>query len=433
MPPCDTVTAVARRAGNRYAAWHESQDFFPDPMNATTTGFDPQPLMSLAGLFRRVQAGFPLAELVTRAMQHPDDAGLLMNLAQILQLTGNREGGLDMQQRALHRCALYHVAASQQPARLRLLVLMQPGDMMDNTPVDFLLEHSDVDMYWLYLQPHQPLPRQLPPHDVLFVAIGESTASKPWLEQLATQLSGWPRPVINDPRSIVQLARHQLHTLLGAIPTLYVPATHLLSRDALSAPATGHAPLPGTAFPCIIRPLDAHGGRGLAKIESAQQLADYLAGQAATHFYLASFVDYRSADGQHRKYRIALCNGRAYACHMAIAAEWMVHYKDAGMDTTPSKREEEAVFMQTFDSGFGMRHQDALQAIARRTGLDYVVMDCAETADGRLLVFELDNRAFVHAIDAPEMFPYRAPVMKRLFTSFRQLLDDAAARLPQAT
>jgi hypothetical protein len=83
--------------------------------------------------------------------------------------------------------------------------------------------------------------------------------------------------------------------------------------------------------------------------------------------------------------------------------------------------------MRTFDIGFGRRHQGALAAMADRIGLDYFTIDCAETGDGSLLVFEADNTAVVHNMDPPHVFPYKAPQMRSIFAAFAALLERRAA------
>ena len=57
-------------------------------------------------------------------------------------------------------------------------------------------------------------------------------------------------------------------------------------------------------------------------------------------------------------------------------------------------------------------------------GLDYYAIDCAETAVGRLLVFEADTAMLVHAMDPVDLYPYKQPQMRKVFTAFRQMLED---------
>lgn len=81
--------------------------------------------------------------------------------------------------------------------------------------------------------------------------------------------------------------------------------------------------------------------------------------------------------------------------------------------------------MRDFDADFAKRHHEALQGLNEILGLDYVVLDCAETRDGKLLVFEADTGAVVHAMDPADLFPYKAPQMKKVFSAFRDMLIGA--------
>ena len=107
---------------------------------------------------------------------------------------------------------------------------------------------------------------------------------------------------------------------------------------------------------------------------------------------------------------------------MAISDSWVVHYMSAGMLESAAKRAEEARFFASFDDGFARRHRDALAEIARRVELEYVGIDCGETPDGELLIFEVDAGMTVHAMDSPDIFPYKQPQMRKLFRAFRQML-----------
>lgn len=84
--------------------------------------------------------------------------------------------------------------------------------------------------------------------------------------------------------------------------------------------------------------------------------------------------------------------------------------------------------MAEFDHTFARHHAPALQAIHARMQLEYLVLDCAETQDGKLLLFEVDNSAVVHTMDSPELFPYKQPQMRKVFAAFRTLLVDASTQ-----
>ncbi len=390
-------------------------------------------LLGLAHLMRAAFRGedlMPLAQaLMERAARDESDAEALFDLSTILQLQGIRDVGLAAFELALQIKRVIEMPASRPPT-LRLLALMAPGDLMVNAPLPFLLEDSDIALTLLYLLPGEPLPEQLPEHDVAFVAIGETAQTHELLEQLAAGINSWSKPVVIRPERIMLTSRPSTYELLKDTPGLCVAQTAQASRAQLQALLAGEQPphdlWSGLAFPLIIRPLDSHAGHGLEKVDDSAALAAYLSGQATDEFFVSRFIDYRGADGWFRKYRVVLIDGVPYAGHMGVSRHWMIHYLNAGMTQSADKRAEEEQFMRDFDSDFAPRHAAALQTLHERFGLEYLVIDCAQTLDGDLLVFEVDPGAVVHSMDPEEMFPYKLPAMRKIFAAFRAMLQRAA-------
>jgi hypothetical protein len=58
--------------------------------------------------------------------------------------------------------------------------------------------------------------------------------------------------------------------------------------------------------------------------------------------------------------------------------------------------------------------------------LDYFGIDCAETPDGQLLIFELANAMIVHDMDPDDIFPYKQPAMEKVFGAFHEMLRRKA-------
>lgn len=406
-------------------------------MHLPCTEFQPLPLMGLARLMAMAFRGddlMPLAQtLIARAGDDEQDIDALMDLSTVLLLQGLREVGLATQAQAIAARRVYHLPAEQPPAALRLLAVMTPGDLMTNAPLAFLTERSDIALTMLYLRPGETLPAELPPHDVLWIAVSESDAARRLLQDLAPACAARDRPVLNRPEGTLRTARTEAWQALQGVPGLCMPATVRLDRAALQALVRCEIPvdavLPQGAWPLIVRPVDSHAGHGLDKVASPHALARHLAATSQAEFYLSSFVDYADADGQYRKYRVVLVDGVPYAVHLGVSSHWMVHYLNAGMTESAAKRDEEARFMATFDAegGFARRHAAALRGIAERIGLDYLVIDCAERPDGALLVFEVDPGAAVHAMDPPDLFPYKPPAVDQVRAAFRALLARAAA------
>ena len=398
------------------------------PQETTTPAY-----MGLAALMRLTFEGQDLApvaaRLIQRAQDDPQDANALMDLATTLELNFKPDIALETQAQALQMRSLYSLPTEGEPG-LRLLSLMAPGDLTTNAPLAFLLEESDVALDMLYVGAGVAPAAELPEHDLLFVAIGESEATHALLEELKPVIDDWPRPVLNPPERIMRTSRDGAHALLHDVPGIAIPPSLRIERAELERLGRGESTvgdlLPGADFPLIVRPVDSHAGHDLARLDAPRDIETYLAGLTETRFFLSPFIDYRDADGLYRKYRMVLIGGRPYAGHMAISEHWMIHYLNAGMRESAAKRAEEARFMERFEEDFAQRHAAAIDAINQRLGLDYLVIDCAETATGELLVFEVDTGAVVHSMDPPDLFPYKLPAMRKVFGAFRALLDETA-------
>jgi hypothetical protein len=397
---------------------------------------EPPAILGLAALARLVFEGVDLQPqwnaLAERVNADPTDAAAILDLATMLLLTGDKANGLGLQAQALALQSCYRRPAPGAPG-LRLLAIMSPGDMMANTPLDFLLAGSDIELINLYVAPGLRLPSPLPEHDLAFLAVGESEASQPLLQALAPLLPNWPRPLLNgEAQRIAGLTRDGVCARLAGLPGVLAPQAARIDRAGLARIAAGQAPLadvlPDAAFPVIVRPIGSHAGTGLEKLDEAAALGAYLEAHEDESFYLSPFVDYTSPDGLYRKQRIALIRGRPFVCHLAVSAHWMVHYLNAAMLDNAGNRAFEARFMETFDQDFAARHRDAFAGLAERIGLDYFAIDCAETKDGRLLLFEADVAMIVHDMDPPDLFPYKKPQMRKVFDAFQAMLREAAGR-----
>lgn len=390
--------------------------------------------IGFAQLTRQAFDGVDLAplrdKLVARISEGAAHAGEGLDLSLIVQLLGDKQAGLAIQAEVLTFHRLFRSPCAVARPRLRVLALAAAIDMGGNTPIEFLLEESDIELLTLYVIDGVRLPEPLPDHDVAIVVASDSEECRGALVAIAEAAPRWPRPLLNPPDRIGNLDRDKLYRLLAGIPGLDIPATIHVTRAQLTNLAQARIACGAIAaelrFPMIIRPRGSHAGVGLAKLDDAAALADYLAGREEQDFFVARFIDYVSPDGLYRKYRLAMVDGRAYACHMAIAERWDIWYLNANMAFSEEKRAEEAIFMLDFDHAFGKRHRDALGEMSRRVGLDYFIVDCAENQDGDLLVFEADNTAVVHNMDSPLVFPYKPPQMRKIFAAFQAMLSRHA-------
>jgi hypothetical protein len=333
---------------------------------------EPPVPIGLAALAGSAFSGGDLApigsRLIERVMADAQDAAALMDLSTILQLVGDRDAGMAWQAHALAVQRLYRrPPARVSPDGIRVLAFLAPGDFMANTPLEFLLEGTDVTLDMQYIVPDSPPAEPSSDHDIAFVAAGGSDENRAVLRQIEDYVRSSPCPVLNRPERIALLSQEGIRALLKSEPGLVL---------SMSAPV----------------------------------------------------VDYRGADGLFRKYRIALIDGSPYACQMAISDLPIVHYHDAGMRESAEKRAEEARFMTDFDDGFARRHEGALRALCQHVGLDYFAADCAETPDGRLLLFDVDVAMIIHSMEPPQLFPHKPPQMRKIRDAFRMMLRKKCGR-----
>ena len=411
----------------------------PEAARSSRTG-SPRPgcaeRIGLARLTRAYEAGHDLRplwrRLVARLLDGSIEAGEGLDLSLIAQLLGDKEAGLAIQQAILSSHQLFRSPCAVKPPRLRVLALAAATDIGSNTPIEFLLESSGIELTTLYVMPDIDWPDWLPDHDVTMVIASDSEDCRGALGKIARVMTHWPRPLLNPPQLIGNLDRDKLHGLLDGIEGLEIPPTAGVTREQLTMLSQSASALSelssGISFPIIVRPRGSHAGKGLAKLDDAAGIERYLGEHPQDQFFLSRFVDYRSDDGLFRKYRIVFVDGKPYACHLAIADRWDIWYLSAGMAASADKRREEAAFMQTFDSGFAQAHHAALAGLSKRIGLDYFTIDCAETKDGSLLIFEADNTAIVHDMDSPDIFPYKVPQMRKVFEAFAAMLYRRSGR-----
>lgn len=365
-------------------------------------------------------------DLLGSIQRDPGNASIVMDMSVVAQLLGNPKIGAELQDGALAIRRVYRSPFAGDHPRLRLLVLAGATDIGGNIPVEFLTSNSDVEIVTLYIVPGTPLPDPLPEHDIAIVALGNSDRMIETLEEMENFVPAWPRPVLNQPSRILDLERDRFYAAMRNIPGVVIPRTARVSRVTLEGLGRGHCALksllPDAEFPIIVRPVNSHAGHGLEKIGDESGIADYLLRDGEQKFFISRFVDYGSTDNKFRKYRIVFIDGRAYACHMAIAEEWKVWYLNADMGSSPEKRGEEALFMRDFDTAFAARHASAFREITARVGLDYFGIDCAETREGQLLLFEGETAMIVHDMDPPDIYPYKVPQMRKLFAAFVEML-----------
>ena len=370
--------------------------------------------------------------LYTRVNHNPSDAAAFMDLSIMLQTMGKSEEAMQCQKAALDISRSYRVK-SEKDGRLTVVAFMAPGTFMSNTPIEFLLERADVKLVLHYVDAETTSLADVPAHDVAFMAVSQSAANEPILNNLDRLLANWRKPVINSRTStIAGMTRDAVSRLFAGEKDLLAPLTVRLPREDVLRIAAGvvglQTVLPGHSYPALIRPFDTHAGVGLRKINNQIEFLTYLTEFPDMQFYLAPFIDYSNADGKFRKARVAVIDGKPYASHLAVSQNWMVHYLNADMTIHADRRAEEADWMNRFQTDYAVRHAGAFRALYEKLGLDYFVIDCAELQDGRLMLFEADVGMIVHSMDPPDLFPYKCGTMAAIYAAFEASLAAHATR-----
>ncbi|HEX3466617.1 MAG TPA: hypothetical protein VHT05_00795 [Candidatus Elarobacter sp.] len=341
-----------------------------------------------------------------------------LGIYEVAQILRRPELALEHQRAAIALAPVQSTLATERE-EYALLVPCAPGLYAANTPVDLLFDGRSVTLHRWYVDPDRPPPR-LPRHDAVFVAVGESDAARPHLAALARPAAGSGRPLLNRPEGIARLARVPLAATFAAARHTRVVATARLERERYAAEGFG--------YPHIVRPVGSHGGHGLERIADDAARDAYLAAHSGGDVYVAPFVDYRSADGYFRKYRIVFVDGEPLPCHLAISPHWMVHYYNSPMAEHAWMRDEEHAFMADIGSVFRGELQDALRETTRLLALDYVGIDAAIDRDGKLLIFEADNALIVHLLDDPVTYAYKHRYVPRIYAALDALVRRRIAQ-----
>ena len=71
----------------------------------------------------------------------------------IAQLLGDKQTGLAIQEEILASHRLFRSPCAADKPRLRVLALAAATDMGSNTPIEFLLENSGIELMTLYVMP----------------------------------------------------------------------------------------------------------------------------------------------------------------------------------------------------------------------------------------------------------------------------------------
>jgi len=362
-------------------------------------------------LLRRGKTDAAQRSYALAARLDPYDAPSRIALGELAFMAGDEATAQDWFDAAFALTRRYSPAA--RPGARSALVLCVAGPWHRNIPLDFIVDPARWTLHRWYL-PDDKLQRgdfELPDYDLVIDAIGESIAAQPALDAARQFIASQRKPWMNDPQCVRATARDTLAATLHGVAGCRVAPVRRVARAELTQITSG--------FPLLVRPTDAHGGRGLERVDDVAALAAYAARIPADAYDAGAFIDYRSADGYYRKYRVMFVGGQPYPYHLALDRSWMIHYRSAPMDEHAWMRDEEGRFLRNPQEALG-GWETTLRAIGAAAGLDYFGIDCTVLADGMIFVFEADTAMLVHAF-TPDAEKQAA--VERIRTAFAALLE----------
>ncbi len=263
----------------------------------------------------------------------------------------------------------------------------------------------------------------LPPHHILFNAIGDADLCEDALELAQALVAG--APVINPPAAVMATTRQNNAVRLGALTDVVAPRTLHLSRAALQTGDIGAFGFAG--YPVLLRAPGFNTGRFFKRVSEARDLASALDDMPGEAFLLISYLHSQGADGQFRKYRVMVIDGDLYPAHMAVSPDWKVHYFTSAMADNADYRCEEAAFLADMPGVLGARAMSALAAIARTLGLDYAGIDFGLDAEGRLLLYEANAGMVLQKPGNDPRFAYRHAAIEAMAAALQRLWRKAKA------
>ena len=354
----------------------------------------------------------------------PGHALASQTLAEILERRGEPEAATALLDEAYSRQNLFLEPAPES----RMTVLVLSTEAAGNIPYRHLLPARHYSrLIWYMEHAREEQFAALPAYDVVFNAIGDPDFAGPSAEATRRFLGRCARPVLNDPARIPSTSRSFAPVALGDLEDVAVPAAARIEQaDIARLGARRAVAETGLKPPLLVRPTGSHGGKGLARAETWDELEAAAGALGDQDLYVTAYHDYRSPDGLYRKGRVIFVDRRPFPYHWAGSDHWMVHYDASGSGGDQARRAEERSFLEDPAGAVGARAWAAIARIGERLDLDYCGLDFSVQADGRVLVFEANATMLVHPEDEDGPLADKNPAVKRITDAFQARLQALA-------
>jgi hypothetical protein len=268
---------------------------------------------------------------------------------------------------------------------------------------------------------------ELPPHDLVFNAIGDADRCALELTAASTLLVRTDASVINPPSKVLVTGRVANGERLGALPDVISPRFAIFPRWLLDRTQPSAAlEASGFGWPLLLRAPGFHTGQHFVKVDGPQHVAAALAPLPGNAVIAIAFLDTSNADGAFRKYRIITVDGAIYPLHLAVSNDWKVHYFSAAMAESPRHRAEDAAFLEDPRGTIGARAYSALEQIVATLDLDYGGVDFSIDPEGRVVLFEANATMIVQPPPPEPIWDYRRKPVERIIAAVQAMLRERA-------
>lgn len=259
------------------------------------------------------------------------------------------------------------------------------------------------------------------PYRTILNLVTDADQNPEVLAVLGKLLRGYTGRIINRPQDVLQSTREKSAALLAGTPGLHVPRTIRLrgAKPQVAANAVARA---GLTFPAILRLAGTHTGNIVAVVSSLEELQSKLV-EGGDHI-VTEFVDFRSADGLFRKYRVYFFGSRVVFRHKLITDHWNVHIREQVrfMTSRPLLRKEQAAMFDRPDGAFPAEVHATFERIRDRVPLDYFGFDFGIMPSGELVLFEANATMSFFPLFTDPRFAYIQRALAPAQEAFRAMV-----------
>ena len=267
--------------------------------------------------------------------------------------------------------------------------------------------------------------------DVVFnnVCNGEMLVMHKELGKLKAAVAEAGVPIVNHPDRVINSTRENNYNHFKNDSRFVFPKTrsYLVEKEKLGRIAE----LIRQEFelPYILRTPTTHMGTSMALIEKDEDLPEQLAKFVGRYTYAIKYHECRFRDDIFWKFRACFIGGDFHPIRIDFKKDWNVHrFDDATqlMLEDESLRKEELAYITDARGYLGDEAMDCLETINKKLRLDFLGIDFAVGADGRLVIFEANPAMNVLEYRRMKDFPYFEAGAREVEKSFRKMLLSRA-------